>query len=188
MRIIVGAACLNWLKKLCFHVARKGNTTQNSRPELDGRGLDQDRIECHVVKIVVQKGTAPAVARVARRPYARATLAPVARAADVISEWIGEEDVGTLVSALSPALESSTGSREQGEVGIVIHRNQHVCIFRIVLVSGQGADESDSSHARAGASALDEAQDFEEQEAPNRQVTVCYSRHHVRSVPEQPGR
>jgi len=57
--------------------------------------------------------------------------------ADVRAGRIGEEDVGALVPTLRPALESTTGSSERGEIGIVIDGDQHVGIFRIVLVSDQ---------------------------------------------------
>jgi len=61
----------------------------------------------------------------------------MADTADVRAGRIGEKDVGALVATMRSALESPTGSRERGEVGIVIYRDQHVGIFRIVLVSDQ---------------------------------------------------
>jgi len=81
----------------------------------------------------VQKGTAAAVASVTRQADARAALAPVADAPDVIAGGIDEQNVGALVSALSPALESSTGDCERGEAGIVIYYGQDICILRIAL-------------------------------------------------------
>ena len=182
IRLIVCAACLHWANKLCFHIARYFNTTHNFRPKLKRRCLDQHWIKCDVVKIVMQKGAAPTVPRVASRPDTGTALTPMAGTANVIPGWIDEEDVGTFVSALSSTLQSSTCGRQRGEVGITIDRNQHVCIFRIVLLARQRADKGDSPDARARASAFDKAQDFAKQELANRRITVCHSRHHVRRV------
>ena len=136
MRIIVRGACREWLNKLDLYVTGKSNTRHNLRPKFQRRGLDQTGIDRHDVQVVVQKGPAPTATSVAG-PDAGSALAPVADTADVRAGRIGKEDVGALVPTLSPALESPTGSREIGEVGIVIYRDQHVGILRIVLVSDQ---------------------------------------------------
>ena len=137
MRIIACGAFCQGLNKLDLDVPRQSSTRHNRRPKFQRRRLDQITVERHDVQVVVQKGPAPTVTSVAGQPDAGPTLTPMADTADVRAAWIGEEDVGALVPTLRSALESPTGSRETGEVSIVIHRDQHVGIFRIVLVSDQ---------------------------------------------------
>ena len=122
---------------------------------------------------------APTVPRVAGNSDARAALTPMAGAANVISGQIGQKDIGTAIAALGATLQSSTCGRKCGEIGIVVHRDQYVCIFGVVLVFCQGTDESNSPNTRAGASTFDEPQDFIEQKAADRRVSVCHLRHHV---------
>ena len=88
-------------------------------------------------------------------------------------------NVGAATAALGPTFQFSTRGRKRGEIGIVVHRGQHVCIFGVVLVFRQGTDESNSPNTRAGAGAFDEPQDFIEQKAADRRVSVCHLRHHV---------
>lgn len=130
-------AHLDWLNKLCLHVAWQFNTAHNVRPELKRRRFDQGRVEHYGVKIIVQKGAPPALLCVARCPDTGATLTPMASATDVLAGWIGEKDVSASVSALGSTLQSSGGTRQGREIGVVIDRNQHVGIFRIVFVSCQ---------------------------------------------------
>jgi hypothetical protein len=137
MRIIVCGAFRQWLNKLGLDVPEKSSTRHNRRPKFQRRGLDQTTVERHDVQVVVQKGPAPTVTSVAGQPDSGSTLTPMADTADVRARRIGEEDIGALVPTLRSALESPTGSRERGKVGIVIYRDQHVGILRIVLVSDQ---------------------------------------------------
>jgi hypothetical protein len=112
------------------------NTTHDVRPQFKRRFLDQDRIERHGVKIVVQEGSAPTVTRITGHPDPRSALAPMAGTTDVAPGRIGQKDVSALASTLSPALESSTGSRERNQVGIIIDCNKEVGILRVMFVSG----------------------------------------------------
>jgi len=135
--MIVCGAFPQWLNKLGLDVPRKSSTRHNRRPKFQRRSLDQTTVERHDVQVVVQKGPASTVTSVAGQPDSGPTLTPMADPADVRAGRIGEEDVGALVPTLRPALESTTGSRERGEIGIVIDGDQPVGIFRIVLVSDQ---------------------------------------------------
>ena len=137
MRFIVCGACRQGLNKLGLDVPGKSTTRHKRRPKFQRRGLDQTTVERHDVQVVVQKGPAATVTSVAGQPASGSTLTPMADTADVRAGRIGEEHVGALVATLRSALESPTGSRERGEVGIVIYRDQHVGIFRIVLVCDQ---------------------------------------------------
>ncbi len=173
-------ACLprfDWLNKPRLHVVGNFRTTDNPWPYIKRGGLDQGWIEGHVVKIIVQKMAAPTVPCVARNSDARAALPPMASAANVISGQIGEKDIGAAIAALGSTLQASTCGRKRGEIGIVVHRDQHVCIFGVVLVFRQGTDEGNSPNARAGASTFDEPQDFIKQKAADRRASVL--RHHV---------
>src|SRR5438093_11985352 len=181
MRISARGAFRQWLNKLGLDVPGKWSTRHNRRPKFQRRGLDQTTVERHHVQVVVQKGPASTVTSVTGQPYSGSTLTPMADTTDVRARRIGEEDIGALVPTLGFALESPTSSRERGKVGIVIYRHQHVGIFRIMLVSDQRPDESNSSHTGTTASVLDEPHDFRKQEAPNRLI-VNHARHHVRCV------
>jgi hypothetical protein len=81
---------------------------------------------------------------------------------------VGEEEVSAPVAALSATLESSTSGGERAEVSIVRDGDQHVCIFGVVLVSGQRTDQRDSSDAWIRASPLDEPQRAEKTELTGR--------------------
>ncbi len=137
MRISACGAFRQWLNKLGLDVPGKWSTRHNRRPKFQRRGLDQTTVERHHVQVVVQKGPASTVTSVTGQPYSGSTLTPMADTADVRARRIGEEDIGALVPTLGSALESPTSSRERGKVGIVIYRDQHVGIFRIMLVSDQ---------------------------------------------------
>jgi hypothetical protein len=137
MRISACGAFRQWLNKLGLDVPGKWSTRHNRRPKFQRRGLDQTTVERHHVQVVVQKGAAPTVTSVTGQPYSGSTLTPMADTADVRARRIGEEDIGALVPTLGSALESPTSSRERGKVGIVFYRDQHVGIFRIMLVSDQ---------------------------------------------------
>ena len=137
MRISACGAFRERLNKLGLDVSGKWSTRHNRRPKFQRRGLDQTTVERHHGQVVVQKGPAPTVTSVTGQPYSGSTLTPMADTADVRARRIGEENIGALVPTLGSALESPTSSRERGEVGIVIYRDQHVGIFRIMLVSDQ---------------------------------------------------
>jgi len=137
MRVILCGASREGLNKPGLDVPGKSSTRHNGRPKFQRWGLDQATVERHDVQVVMQKGPAPTVASVAGQPDSGSTLTPMADTADVRAGRSGEEDIGALVPTLRSALESPTGSRERGEVGIVIYRDQHVGIFRIVPVSDQ---------------------------------------------------
>jgi hypothetical protein len=161
---------LKRLNEVCLHVAWQFNTTDNGGPKLERWCRDQSRIERDNVQIVMQKGTTPAMPGIARGADSRVTLAPLTGPADASAGWIGKENVSALVPALCPPLQSSPGARQCCQISIVIDGDQHIGVLRIFLISGEGADQRDSTYARANASALDEEQNLGEQEGADGQL------------------
>ena len=96
------------------------------------------------------------MSRVARRSDAGAALTPMAGPANVIAGWIGKKDIRAFISALGSTLKSAARGGQRGEISIIIHYDQDVCVLRIVLVAGQRTDDSDSANTMAGGSVFDE--------------------------------
>jgi hypothetical protein len=113
------------------------NTPHNGRPEFQRRRLDQCRIERYGVQIVVEKRATPTVSRVAGRPDSGRALAPMARAANVNTGWIGKKDVGPSALTLRSALQSSTSGRQGRQIRIIIDSHQHIGILRVLLIFRQ---------------------------------------------------
>jgi hypothetical protein len=76
--------------------------------------------------------------------------------ANVIAGWIGKKDIRAFISALGSTLKSAARGGQRGEISIIIHYDQDVCVLRIVLVAGQRTDDSDSANTMAGGSVFDE--------------------------------
>ena len=106
----IGTTQLKWLNKQCLHITRKFDSAYNLWPKFYRWRIDQALIKSNVVKIIVQEGTARAVARVARGANTRATLPPVAGTTNVVTGWIGEENIGTLVATLCTTFEGPSSS------------------------------------------------------------------------------
>jgi hypothetical protein len=126
----------------------------------------------------MQESAAATMPRIARRSDARAAIAPMACAANVITGWVGKKDIGAPVSTLGSTFQPTARGGQRSEIGIVIHDNQDVRVLWILLILRQGADDSDSANTMTRASAFHETQDFVEQEVANRGIGVCRVQRH----------
>lgn len=163
--MLLRAASLQVIHKLGFDILRQRYAAYNLWPKLKRWRNDQGLINRDLVQVVVQKGAAPTMPRVARHADSRTAVAPMTGAADVISGQISEKDVCALIPTLGATLQFSACGRQRSEIGIGVDRDQQVGIFRIVLVFRQRADKRNASDAREGVRALHETQYLMEQEA-----------------------
>jgi len=101
----------------------------------------------HVVKIIVQVRPLTAMASVATGAYAGSALAPVANAPPIFTGQIDNKNVGTAIVLLGGAFETAACNCKADKIRVVRESNQHVRIFRMGLVCGQGANQSNLSNA-----------------------------------------
>jgi hypothetical protein len=102
-------------------------------PQCHGRCFDDLPAERDIIKIVMEVRPTSAMARIASLPKSRSAVFPPARATDIVAAFVREEHVGASIETLGVSLEAPGVRREQRQVGVVRHDNEHVDVLRIGL-------------------------------------------------------
>src|SRR5689334_8629049 len=90
-------------------------------------------------------------------------LSPGTDASQVAATLISKEDFATSIHSLSTTLQSASDASERCQVRIVCHRYQHINVFGVRFIGGQGADECYACHTGELARRLYKEQGFDDE-------------------------